>query len=177
MTRRYEHSIVVDTSVVQAAGDRKNGPNVSAQSLRTMLEKEIAIAVSDGLREEWYKDRPGESAKRISRYASTWLAKMKGKKLYHKLGKVSPDASLRAACELELTEKEFAAFMKDVFLIEAANEADRRVISHDDNLHRILRSLAPATAKLRGLHWGNPERASCCRWLKNGAVEEPLLQL
>ena len=49
MSRRYEHEVVVDTSVVQAAGDRSGGPNPSARALSLMLEKRLAVDVSTEL--------------------------------------------------------------------------------------------------------------------------------
>ena len=66
--------------------------------------------------------------------------------------------------------------LKDAHLIEAAVDADRRVISCDDTVRRLYRRVAPKVDDLREIVWVNPTKTAGEKpipWLRGGAPAEP----
>lgn len=66
------------------------------------------------------------------------------------------------------------ALAKDAHLIEAANAADRLVVSRDEEVRGYFGSACAAIALLRAIMWANPEIGSegVVAWLRNGARAE-----
>jgi len=93
---------------------------------------------------------------------------------------VAPNAMLRASIQnSNLTEKECAAALKDVHLVEAALESDFRVASLDEVVRAIFRKAAPRVGPLRPVLWANPTREEdhITEWLDGGAKDEEVRHL
>ena len=65
--------------------------------------------------------------------------------------------------------------LKDVHLIEAAADTDRRVISCDETARRLYRRVVPRVDDLREVVWVNPAKTeeTPVPWLERGAPAEP----
>jgi hypothetical protein len=71
-----------------------------------------------------------------------------------------------------VSEKQRGEMIKDILLLEAALETDRRVISLDDNTARKYFARAAKTIpKLREIVWVNPDKPKekPIEWLREGA--------
>ena len=70
-----------------------------------------------------------------------------------------------------LREKQRAAIRKDIHLVEAALLTDRIVISGDDSVRHLFRTVSARVGVLKSVVWVNPaeEPERLQDWLKQGA--------
>ncbi len=66
------------------------------------------------------------------------------------------------------------AVLKDAHLLEAALQADRIVISRDEEVRVLFRQCCPAVKEIRNVLWANPEieAEEVVPWLEGGARME-----
>lgn len=71
------------------------------------------------------------------------------------------------------------AIEKDAHLLEAALQADRIVISRDEEVRTLFRQCCPAVQEIRNVLWANPEfeAEEVVPWLEGGARMEPARRL
>lgn len=181
MSRRYTHALVVDTSVAQAAGSKGSvAPrSVSCRTaLDQMLASVIGVVMSRALWKEWSDVDPATGRKHMSPYSSRWLTQMKGRKLYWYVCPPPTSSTLIQAIDQHLpTDGARAAVRKDLLLVDAALDSDRRVLSLDDTVQGHLRSLSAYEADIADIHWTNPQDARCVTWMSTGASDEQRLTL
>jgi hypothetical protein len=157
---------VIDADVVRAAGG-KEATHPTSQHCRDFLDAVLTIchgmALSQPLYQEWRTHESG--------FARGWRRSMLGHRKFTNVGDVMK-ADLRSAIvSLPLTEREVAAALKDVHLVEAALAADRVVVSCDKEASSILRKAARHIPALRDIMWVNPteDHDHILRWLSAGA--------
>ena len=109
-------------------------------------------------------------------YATRWRSAMVSiGKVY--FSRAVADRELRAKIKSSVRgASEQQGMLKDAHLIEAAVDADRRVISCDDTVRRLYRRVAPKVDDLREIVWVNPTKIADEKpipWLRGGAPAEP----
>lgn len=165
--------LVIDASVARSAGDA-SVPDLVSGRCRAALEaaaEHHRVAFSDHCLAEWRRHR--------SRFARGWLTRMFSKRKVVLLGDVA-DATLRAkvaACALKASHRQ--AIEKDLHLVEAALLADRTVVSRDQTVREVLRTVVNTVSELRPILWMNPEieEEDGAGWLARGAKDEPARRL
>lgn len=167
MARRRSRALVIDASVVQAAGTSERGRSVSC---RTFLQQVLSIChrvvLTPDVGEEWNRHR--------SRFSRKWQVQMYGRK---KVVNVSPEAfqdMRRQIDEFAVSEDDRDAMRKDLPLILAAVAADRCIVSLDEEARELFSQAASRIGSLRLLVWVNPEsdRDDPIAWLQRGAPLE-----
>jgi hypothetical protein len=80
---------------------------------------------------------------------------------------------------LDFSEKERAAVLKDAHLIEAALETDLTIASLDETARGLLRRAAQNVKPLQPVLWVNPtkDEEHTMEWLEGGAEDEETRQL
>lgn len=161
---KHSKKLVIDASVGRAAG----GPEATAPlsiHCRDFLQAVLIIChravLPRPLLDEWKKHR--------SSFARTWLTAMFSRNKVQ-LQPVSPDPALQD--RLEKTTRspgELEALQKDMHLILAALANDRAVISLDNKMREILRSIGLKQRVLQGLLWVHPGEVGedALSWLKD----------
>ncbi|WP_437755589.1 hypothetical protein [Sorangium sp. So ce1389] len=139
--------------------------------LKTVLDVCHRAVMPAAIRDEWNKHQ--------SVFATRWrVAMVARKKLI--LDDTPSDALLRGEIEaVSATEPAREAMLKDVHLVEAAQMADRTILSLDDTARGLFASASPRVRALRTIVWVNPgsegDRAQA--WLHDGAPPEPAYRL
>lgn len=69
------------------------------------------------------------------------------------------------------SEKDRAAMLKDVHLLEAALASDETVIALDEIVRNLFTQASKSVGEIRSLVWVNPDKADekPLEWLKSGA--------
>lgn len=163
-------SIVVDTSVARQCGNITTCAESSVicrKSLTTIDGAGLSVVVSDSIRKEWRRH--------ASRFAWQWLIDMVSRGRFVAVDQAR-HKEFRTAIS-KLSAKDQQAVNKDAFLVEAAIETHRRVLSRDDQMWRILKRMAKQVNDLSYVHWVNPREASSLPWLEAGAPEDVRLTL
>ena len=137
--------VVVDTSIVQAAGETEH-PVSSAcrnclEAIRTICHR---VALTEPIREEW--------GRHMSRFSRKWRRSMAARQKPITVVDTNP---------LELRWEDYSvaartAIEKDRGLIEAALVTDRVIITLDDSLRRALAEQRGGEALLRDVQWIHP---------------------
>ena len=169
--------LVIDTSVAAACGHEqiKSSPkSVSVRCRDFLMAVEACghtIKMNKEILDEW-KDHE-------STFARRWRLTM------NRAGKVrdkgSRDAILREnILALAVSEKEHNAMMKDICLLEAALETDRRIVSLDENTARkYFTQAAQSIPKLQEIVWVNPDKPdeNPIEWLEADAPADEFRML
>jgi hypothetical protein len=118
------------------------------------------------IRAEWKKHR--------SRFTATWLASMTARK---KVCFVSPEADVSVVEKLkkaQVAEKDEAAILKDVLLVEAALATDSTVASLDEEVRSLLRAFSEQWGRIKTVAWVNPTKVEdrAVAWLSSGALPQ-----
>lgn len=172
MARKFSRKLVVDSDILCSSGNTNEDDRsyISRQILESILIICHRIVVTPALREEWKTH--------CSRYGITWLRQMRNKNKVVVLNDsiFLEDLRNQLPCQT-LSAKQNNALEKDMHLLEAALETDRRIISYDESVHNYI-----CKAKLDGVEkiiWVNPENDEdkCLEWLAGGAKEEKHRQL
>ncbi len=151
MTTKGSKSLVIDASVARAAGgDQATFPaaRFSREFLLNTLEICHRIVMNNQIKDEWKSHQ--------SRFARTWLRSMYARR---KVTVVSDevDQPLRDSVnDLNLSDSDRAAILKDIHLIEAARTSNKTVVSLDERAKRLMIKSCSTIRKLRGLLWINP---------------------
>jgi hypothetical protein len=158
VTGRISKLLVVDASVVRAAGENEH-PVSSANRdfLNAVLEICHRVAMTVQIGDEWRRHQSKVTRRwRVAMYArkKIVLLQMPG----------NPDLRLRLTQGHDPVERD--AILKDAHLIEAALSADRIVASLDENARVLFKA-----AELNVVTWVNPvsERTRIRAWLEEGA--------
>jgi len=119
-----------------------------------------------------------EWKKHWSRFSRKWLVAMKDRGKLEK----APDCSIRSLRNALATIDDphaRAALIKDVHLIEAAQSADRIVLSLDDDARRHFVDFGQTSPGLEGVYWCNPvsDVKASLLWLRQGAPHKKVLAL
>jgi hypothetical protein len=166
MIDRRSKLLVIDASVARSSGGSETlEPTAKAcrERLKTILDVRHRMMMSQPIREEWNKHQ--------SNYARTWRRNMYARKLIE-IVNVPEDETFRNKIRLKAANtKNMEAMIKDCHLIEAASIADRIVISRDDEVRDLFRSVAQDFKVLQGIAWINPvdPAADVVAWLAAGA--------
>lgn len=169
MRAKTSRRLVIDASVARAAGGEGATYPLSKQcrdALKTVLDVCHRAVMPAAIREEWNKHQ--------SVFASQWrVAMVARKKLI--LEDTPSDPVLRGDIEAApATELGRAAMLKDVHLVEAAQAADRTILSLDDAARGLFAGASRRVRALRTIVWVNPggEGGRALAWLEAGAPAE-----
>ncbi|MFO8071843.1 MAG: hypothetical protein R6V85_08210 [Polyangia bacterium] len=181
MSRRFNRAIVVDTSVVRAAGPSEESRPPGGRChkcLRLMLDRRIGVVMTSDVWKEWSKVDSQTGRRHMSSYASKWLTAMTARKLRLDVQPPPTSERLLAAIREDLeTEKKRTAVSKDVLVVDAALASDCRVLSLDDKVRLALRDLCSSFGGIAKIHWLSPTQKECIPWLENEAPDNPVLML
>jgi hypothetical protein len=164
MARKYSRKLVIDASVLHAAGGHSVHP--IGRQCRDALVNVLGIChkavVTDAIGKEW--------SKHSSNYSRTWLVEMtrRGKVAYIDAVdlQIVEDAAFQA-----LDEKQRREIIKDLLLIGAALASDRTIISLDDRARRACADLCLEVPEIMKLVWMNPTEKpqDFMDWVRSGA--------
>ncbi len=164
MAPRVTKQLVIDASIMRAAGDSEDAVSASCRNFLEKVRTTCHRAVmTEAIRAEWRKHQ--------SVFSAVWLGRMNRVAKVVRLT-VAEDSDLRDALyEGEPLESRRKAMLKDCHLIEAAIAADRIVSSLDDNARRLFGGHVPRIKHLERICWVNPSREEegCIAWLAGGA--------
>ncbi|MGO8786191.1 MAG: hypothetical protein ACLQVL_02245 [Terriglobia bacterium] len=161
--------LVIDASIARAAG-RTDHP--ISKACRVFLEGVLKIChhvvLTKEISEEWKRHQ--------SKFTVLWRSSMVARKKVA-WRKVARNSAVRTRIQdLDFSEKECAAILKDAHLIEAALETDLAVASLDETARGLLRRAAQDVKALKRVLWVNPtkDEEHTIEWLEGGAeAEEP----
>ena len=153
--------LVIDASVARAAGTSENPTSgATRRFLDSVLEVCHRMALTTPIREEWRRHQ--------SKFTKRWRLAMYARKKIVVLQE-SADPSLTARIlDTGHNDEDRRAMLKDIPLIVAALQADRIVVSRDDNARVLFQ-----VRELNAITWVNPvdEPERVREWLEQGAAE------
>lgn len=159
--------IVVDTSVIKAAGDGAHPAKICRDVLDTIYKVCHRVVLTESMATEWRRHP--------SRHYIGWRNQMVGKKKLI----VLPDRLESDTCRKVLAavdEQNRNVVAKDIMLLEAALETDRIVISLDSRTGRHIAKAAQEMVKeVQNVQWENLKRSepeateAVLEWLRCGA--------
>ena len=164
--------LVIDASIARAAG-RTDHP--TSKACRVFLEGVLKIChhvvLTKEISEEWNRHQ--------SNFTLVWRSSMFARKKVARHKVAQNDAFRTRIQNLDFSEKERAAVLKDAHLIEAALETDLVVVSLDETARGLLRKVAQSTKPLKQVLWVNPthDEEHSIEWLEGGAKGEEARQL
>jgi hypothetical protein len=137
--------LVVDASVVRAAGDTEHEVSTACRSsLEAIRHICHRVAVTPEIRDEW--DR------HMSRFSRKWRRSMAARRK-----PLQPVTATDLVLDMAgLSENECVAIEKDRCLLEAAVSADRIIVTLDDALRSILAKTPQNAQLLASITWVNP---------------------
>ena len=162
--------MVVDASVAQSSGN-EGATDLTAQMCRKALlvirDRQMSVVLSPAIIAEWKAHQ--------SRFARLWLHEMYGRR---RVVKVLPRSQEQLRREISKSDPKSAqVMMKDLLLVEAALDSDKRILSRDAAARDCYQALATPRRELRAIHWGTPTDPPCMVWLESGAPEEGSFRL
>ena len=164
MSRKMSKILVIDASVARSAGETEH-PVSSAcrQTLTTVLVICHRVVMCKEIAAEWRRHQ--------SRFASSWLAAMQSKGKVVRIELPKNSTLNEKLDQLDVSENDKKAMMKDLHLIEAARQTDLRIVSSDEAARKLFRAATEHMGELSPIHWVNPtiEEDDCVGWLKSGA--------
>lgn len=164
--------LVIDASIARAAG-RTDHP--VSKACRAFLEVVLNIChrvvVTQEISEEWNRHQ--------SNFSVLWRSSMVARKKVARHKVAQNDVFRTGIQNLDFSEKERAAVLKDAHLIEAASETDLTVVSLDETARGLLRRAAQSVKPLKQVLWVNPtkDEEHTIEWLESGAEDEEVRQL
>ena len=165
--------LVIDASVACSCGDNE-AVHPRAKQCRDFLIATLRIChkvvITPASWAEWKKHQSG--------FASRWRVSMTARK---KVIRVTTEERTDAQKQVQLSchGKRLAKAMKDCHLLDAALATELSVISLDEEVREIYRSLCEDAKILRKIVWVNPtlESEAPVDWLKQGAQSDAHRQL
>lgn len=161
-------ALVVDASVARAAGEPSTvrtspAPECTA-ALGAMRESSCMVAVSDRLKTEWDRHASG--------YAKKWLGNMIATKRVKRVaGNWAHLASVLESSS-DYPDRTAREVNKDLDVLNAAMQTDRRVLSLDGKQRVLLRKLCDEVPPLKALYWLSPCESGVIDWLRCGAPDD-----
>lgn len=156
--------LVVDACVLKAAGETEHPTSQSCgRVLMEIFDCRHRAVVTPAIQTEW-DAHP-------SRFAVAWRTRMAGRRLFVSLPDVA-DQELRKRIETGLdAEQHRADALKDVHLLEAAQQTDRAIFSHDRRARALFDSVRSTPPLLSKIAWVDPVThcESAVSWLRAGA--------
>lgn len=183
MARKISRRLVIDASVARSATMSQDSTSTACREfLQEVLTVCHRVILTREIEREWQyvalqiRSRADEVR---SRFLVGWMFAMgrKGKLLRPH---VASEAALRDKINhLGIAEQTRQTISEDLHLIEAALAADHIVISRDDEVHSLLRSITRSCPEISKVIWCNPvlRRVDCAEWLRNGARSVKVWQL
>ncbi len=145
--------LVIDASVAHASGGEDALHPTSAHCrdfLKAVLKISHRMALSPALSEEWKRHESG--------FARRWRVAMTSRKKIVYLEAVTA-ARLRSRIErLAVSERERAAMLKDIHLIEAAQAAGRIVVALDETVRKLFAQASQRMGELKEITWVSPDK-------------------
>jgi hypothetical protein len=168
MADRKTQRLVIDASVARSCGsptaDKPPG-NTCRDFLYAVLDCKHQVVMTDEIRAEWKKHE--------SRNTTRWRRLMVSNGQLFPIREQLFDAELwETIPDMAQSDKQRSAMAKDILLLEAALETDRRIVSLDENTARKYYTQAAKTIpKLREIVWVNPDKPEerPIEWLQSGA--------
>ena len=163
---RNSKRIVVDTSVIKAAGDGAHPAKICRDVLDTIYKVCHRVVLTESVRAEWWQHP--------TRFLAGWRKQMDGKKKL--LRCENPPES--GACRKVLAavdEQDRHVVEKDIMLLEAALNMDRIVISLDSRTRKHIAGVAQKIVELQKVQWEDLKRSepetteAVLEWLRRGA--------
>lgn len=169
MAKKTSRRLVIDTSVVHAAGGEEAVHPTSKncwEFLKAILKICHRVVLNDELKTEW--DR------HFSDSAHEWFTQMVERGKVIMVHNTRNDELRQDVRENASTERMRDEMLKDIHLIEAALASDRTIASLDENARGTFYSISTAVPELKPIVWVNPdkEEEEPIEWLRNGARPE-----
>jgi len=167
--RKFTKRLVIDASVVHAAGDQApDHPTSKAcrDFLLSVLEICHRTVLTSEIAQEWKRH--------ASLFSNEWhVAMVSRRKAVHVPSGSTIDID-QAVSAASLSPNARRDMHKDLHLIEAALATDRRIASLDDAARRMFGDLSATVRELRKVVWVNPSAAgeTPLPWLASGAKLE-----
>jgi hypothetical protein len=164
---REARRIVIDTSIARSAGKTEHPVS---RSCREFLEQILSIChhavMTPDIRREWKKHR--------SRFTATWLASMTARKKVRVVLPTADASVLEKLKKAQMGEKNEAAILKDVLLVEAALATDSVVASLEKEVRSLLSAFSKQWGQIKTVAWVNPakDEDTAIAWLSSGALPE-----
>lgn len=176
-------ALVINTSIVRAAGESNHPTSQKCRDTLDAVERGLyRIAMCRELEEEWRRRAPRRPSNAWPFYASKramdWYTRMKRRRkvLWINLPQDSP-LRHRVSVQAQALWPGIKQVEKDLFLIELALAADRRVISLNSEERDRFSQIAKDVPDLAKILWLNPAKEDVPEWLRNGAPDEPQYRL
>lgn len=142
--------IVIDASVARAAGETLVPVSRHCRdSLVKVRQNGHFMVMTEPLNEEWRKHQ--------SRFARAWFTSMTARKQVIRLNdEYLPELHLAIAAA-DVPEKDRAAMLKDIHLLEAAVASNHTVLSLDKVVYRLFARLCVHCGVIKQIIWFNPD--------------------
>ena len=144
MTKVPSRRLIIDASVIHSAGETVHPVSSACRECLTGVLIICHHAVlTEKINEEW--------SRHLSRYSRKWRCSLFAKK------KIDPPSSRPISLRLDaFSPLSKAAIEKDLHILEAANAADRIIITRDDALKTALAETPNGLRVRDSFRWINP---------------------
>lgn len=175
MAKRTSRRLVIDASVVQAAGP-EGATFPTSKNCRDFLKAVLTVChqvvLTPDIGDEWKTH--------LSRFSRMWRVSMEAKKkVYRPPGSVVDDELRAKISRAASSQEERSTLSKDTFLIEAALATDCAIAALDDTALRAFRKAANSVREIGRIVWVNPDKTDerPIAWLEKGARIERTRQV
>lgn len=174
MAAKVSRCLVIDASVARSAGG-EGATFPKSKHCRDFLKAVLTIChrvvMTPEIAEEWKKHR--------SNFARTWRVSMVARKKEIQLNSPQDEALRKKIENAATSEKNCAAMLKDIHLLEAALATDSTVISLDDIVKNLFSASCQSVGEIRSIIWVNPDEdeGKTQTWLEKGAKPDKNLRL
>jgi len=143
--------VVIDTSVMRTAGEEDaSGCEECRKCLDALLHLRHCYVLTDSLADEYITHS--------GRFGLVWQVKMADNGLEVHV-KHSTNADIRKRIQrAQLSPARKKALLKDVRLIEAALQADKIIVSRDEEARNLYAKMAAECKEIGEIMWINPDR-------------------
>ena len=183
MAKKVSRRLVIDASVARSATLSDNPTSISCRRfLEVVLNVCHKVVLSREIELEWQNValRIHSNADEVRiRFLANWMLAM-GRKRKLLRPFVERDTGLRSKINhLGLPGNSRKEIEEDFHLVEAALACDRIVVSRDDSVHELLRSITGNCSEIRKVIWCNPVTLAdeVLDWLSKGAPVVKVWQL
>jgi hypothetical protein len=176
VARKKSRRLVIDASVARSA---TLDENPTSEACRIFLQEVLDIChrvvMTSEIDREWQYNAltiRNKADERRSRFLVDWLFAMERKEGKVLRPHITRNQGLRTKVNrMGLPQASRQAIIEDLHLVEAASASDSVVISRDDTVHRLLRSITGNCPEIRKIVWCNPVTVGDegVQWLKDGA--------
>lgn len=166
MARKYSRIIVIDASVVRAAGP-EDASHPTSRNCRDTLQLILGVchrvASTPAIRVEWEKHR--------SNFFVRWLVTMESRRKVEAFPSGAHEHIHTAIVEACESLKDRRVISKDFLLLEAAIQADNIILSLDKPALEVCKKIVESVPALEAVIWTNPDKNfdECAAWLRSGA--------